>query len=254
MQSSRLALLLLAGCGFEGGARPGATSDATVLGDAEPAMADGATTADAPPGPTSTIWLQHDFEADLIGPFSGIYRANGDSVTLSTTIAHAGVRAANCRTNNQADNQAAFHFELPDPLQTEVYVGFWVRLEEGFPPGDAVMLAAVVNAKAVWTNIATLDVYPDMSLGVTNGANQAQILHSTKKLTPATWHHVELRVRASTTSGRIALAIDGQPQYDETTLDTGSLGFHRVLAGIAWQVDRNDPQLVFIDDVTIAER
>jgi hypothetical protein len=190
----------------------------------------------------------HDFEADLQGPFTGIFLMTGDTVSWATSVPHQGLRSARCQTNSQSNNQASPYLEFT--MRDQIYVSEWIRTASGFPAGNTAELIAVSNnMTGTWRNIATVDLFPDMRVGVFNEALDTWTYSSAT--IGSGWHRVELWLVASPTAGRIALAIDGAIQFDLTGIDTGALLFHLVLTCITWQGTTNEPLELYMDDVVI---
>ena len=250
-----IALAVLAGCQFS----QGFPNNDPPLDDASASDAtrgDGAV-IDGPPtdGPTmldaSTVTplLRHDFEADLIGPYTAIYLMSNDAVNHSST-AHTGTKSAHCVTANPADAQATLYYNFP--TRAQLYASMWIRLASGFPPSDYVMIMTLVDDPAgiAWNNVAQVSVFPDMRVGIYNNALN-QNMYSTATLTVNQWHRIEVLYKVSTSSGRALLAIDGVVQFDMKNIDTGSLQFHRILTGIAWQGNPNTPAALYLDDVRL---
>ena len=242
----RLALIVMAGCGFSHGMLPNASSDADVTGvDALDARSDASRD-----GSTVTPLLVHDFEDDLIGPYTNIYLAANDSVNHSSSVAHTGVKSAHCTSATPAEAQATLFFNFAN--RTRMYTSMWIQPTAGFPPSDYVMIIAFVDdpAGSAWNNIATVAIHPDMRVSVLNTAT-GTYHYSSAQLTTDAWHHIEVVVLVSSTGGRLALAIDGAPQFDLTGINTGSLQFHRILTGLVWQGAGADPTTLYLDDVRL---
>ena len=89
-----------------------------------------------------------------------------------------------------------------------------------------------------------------MRVGIYNNAQGVETL-STATLTVNHWHRIDVLYKVSPTSGRAFLSIDGVVQFDMKNIDTGSLQFHRILTGIAWQGDPTDPTALYLDDVRL---
>ncbi|HEY5923263.1 MAG TPA: hypothetical protein VIV11_16400 [Kofleriaceae bacterium] len=250
-----IALAVLVGCKFPHGTssdNPGgddADMSDSPLSDSltiDTPTTDGSTMLDAS---TVTPLLRHDFETDLIGPYTAIYLMSNDAVNHSST-AHTGTKSAHCVTANPAEAQATLYFNFQ--TRAQLYASMWIRPSTGFPPSDYVMIMTLVDDPAgiAWNNVAQVSVFPDMRVGVYNNA-QGQETLSTATLTVNQWHRIEVLYKVSTNAGRAMLAIDGVVQFDMKNIDTGSLQFHRILTGIAWQGDPGDATALYLDDVRL---
>jgi hypothetical protein len=252
-------LVMLAACPFRGGTQ--ASGDGGGDGGGPPGvdaaepdggMPDATAMIDAP-ADAFVPMFSYGCENGVPGSFTGVHlsgvpTSNGDTVNQATSVPHTGTYSCRCQTNSTPMNQATPFLTFSD--RNEIYVGMWVRLASGFPNASWVRLISVADIGPPWVNMAAVDLFPDLHLGVSSETDGTNDIHMSTATLPATgWHHVELWARTAT-NGRLALAIDGQMQVD-VAVNTGTATFHLVHTGISWQGDHTRPAEVYVDDVVI---
>ena len=252
MRFAVAALAVTAACKFSHGNPPDRVDDASPTDSPmidsprlDASLTDGM--PDMMPDGGTPALLMHDFEADLEGPFTGIYTMPNDAVGHAS-LGHNSQKSAVCSTQQPFEAQAALYYNFS--LRTQLYASMWLRLSSGFPPSDYVMVMAFVNDVSTWTNIAQVSVFPNRKVSVYNNTLGIDTF-STATLSQDIWHRIEVLVKVSPTTGRLFLAVDGVTQFDMKNINTGSLQFHRILTGIAWQGAPNDPTTLYIDDVRL---
>jgi hypothetical protein len=246
---------VLVGCDYAARDVPAVDGDPSAP-DADPSAPDAMPGApDAMPGAPDAaprVYLFADgFETGL-DPWSDVTLESGDSATVSSAQAHAGVMSGRCATNSTPEAQAAFYKNLA-PM-TEVHARFHVRLDPSFNNGSYVGLLSFVHHAGGWNNIATATLGSDKQIFVENNAGGGSIDPTTPSpitLTSGAWHVIEMSATISPSAGSLIVRVDGAIQVQATGIDTGTLPVNRLAFGIIWEGQGSQALGLHVDDVII---
>lgn len=213
------------------------------------------------------------YSASADFPLGG-WTKNNDGSNLYATVDATGNRwGGPCLKLESRSTQVSMTKPIPVAMSgTTIRIAFWIKTSvdhtAGILGGSQLPIIALENAGVT----SFLDFKLAPIGGVTGAAGGGLLvtrtetarsglasyinneLPSKKKITDGEWHHVELYMLISTTTGNVTLWIDGEEQYALTGIDTSdgatNISTYTQLR-VSTSVASNTAQFIWLDDIIV---
>ena len=200
--------------------------------------------AGAPPANANNALIFFDgFESmDLTG-WDGSNAQTGDVISASTDQAYSGTWSGKGEVDAVADAQAMVWQNIAG--QTEIYFRIKIFLASGFFTSDRV---TVMEYLWDWNNVLSVTIDQDSTMYMWNAvAGEAYGFGSGLKITPGTWHTLEMWAVIDPVVGEAKMWYDGALDISATGRNLGSNAINRVATTFYWANPRTEPNIVYID-------
>lgn len=205
-----------------------------------------------------------------LGGWTKINDASDLYITLDSTGSRWGGK---CIKIESRSTQASIHKTIPVAMSgTTIRIAFWIKTSNshtaGILGGTQIPIFALEDSGATSfldIKLCPLGTEPEACGGgilVTRTENARSglanyinaELPAKKRIIDGVWHHIELEMTLSTTTGTAKLWIDGEEQYNLTNIDTVDAATNistyvrvRLSSGVA----TNTSQFIWLDDIIV---
>jgi hypothetical protein len=196
--------------------------------------------------PLAGQFFSNGFESGDLSAWNGSTTGTGDTIGASTVQANTGTYSARAEVDNVATGRAFVFKDFAG--QTTVYAKNSIYLDPAFAIGINAEIMYLTDDLA--QQILAAHIKNDMTLNLWNNVAGESYATATT-ISKGVWHTVEMMAVINGASSEARLWLDGNLEIVQTGIDLGANPITRFSTGYFWSNPADDPNIVYVDDVTL---